>query len=157
MALILGTEYCKMDSSGRFKLPNALKKQLETTDCRFVVRHGFTNECLELWTYDSFQNEVARLRKELNPYRIQDQQILRQLTRANIIEMDNSDRLMIPPERKSLLGDAKELVLQSTGECIEIWERNAYDKMNNEIIDLASIVDNRLGAKHELSSTSDAE
>ena len=41
--------------------------------------------------------------------------------------------------------DAKEIVLQSTGKCIEIWERSAYDKMNSEIVDFASIVDQRLG------------
>jgi MraZ protein len=145
MALILGTEYCKIDSNGRFKFPIALKKQLGTDDCRFVIRQGFTAECLELWTYASFQNEVETLRKELNPYSIRDNQIMRQMTRANLVELDSNDRLMVPPERKSVIGDAKEIVLQSTGKCIEIWERSAYDKMNSEIVDFASIVDQRLG------------
>ncbi|MBR3412472.1 MAG: hypothetical protein IKG81_07270 [Bacteroidales bacterium] len=157
MALILGTEYCKIDSNGRFKFPIALKRQLETEDCRFVIRQGFTAECLELWTYSSFQEEVESLQKKLNPYSIQDNQIMRQMTRANIVEMDSNDRLMVPPERKSVIGDAKEIVLQSTGKCIEIWERSAYDKMNNEIVDFASIVDKRLGELHGLPSVGDAE
>ena len=157
MALILGTEYCKIDSNGRFKFPIALKRQLETEDCRFVIRQGFTAECLELWTYSSFQEEVESLQKKLNPYSIHDNQIMRQMTRANIVEMDSNDRLMIPPERKSVIGDAKEIVLQSTGKCIEIWERKAYDKMNNEIVDFASIVDKRLGELHGLPSVGDAE
>ena len=67
MALILGTEYCKVDSNGRFKFPIALKRQLETEDCRFVIRRGFTSEYLELWTYASFQEEVEVLRKTLRP------------------------------------------------------------------------------------------
>ncbi len=153
MALILGTEYCKIDSNGRFKFPIALKKQLETEDCRFVIRQGFTAECLELWTYASFQDEVENLRKELNPYSIRDNQIMRQMTRANVVELDSNDRLLVPPERKSVLGDAKEIVLQSTGKCIEIWERSAYDKMNSEIVDFASIVDNRLGRNSSASKT----
>ena len=157
MALILGTEYCKIDSNGRFKFPIALKRQLETEDCRFVIRQGFTAECLELWTYSSFQEEVENLQKKLNPYSIGDNQIMRQMTRANIVEMDSNDRLMIPPERKSVIGEAKEIVLQSTGKCIEIWERSAYDKMNNEIVDFASIVDKRLGELHGLPSVGDAE
>lgn len=157
MALILGTEYCKIDSNGRFKFPIAFKKQLETSDSRFVIRQGFTAECLELWTYDSFQIEVEQLSKKLNNFNIRDRQIMRQMTRANIVELDSNDRLMVPPERKSVLGEAKEIVLQSTGKCIEIWERNAYDKMNDEITDFASMVDQRLGELHELSSASDAE
>ena len=157
MALILGTEYCKVDSNGRFKFPIALKRQLETEDCRFVIRQGFTAECLELWTYASFQEEVEVLQKKLNPYSIRDNQIMRQLTRANVVELDSNDRLLIPPERKSVIGEAKEIVLQSTGKCIEIWDRTAYDKMNNEIVDFASVVDQRLGELHGLSSASDAE
>lgn len=157
MALILGTEYCKIDSNGRFKFPIAFKKQLESSDSRFVIRQGFTAECLELWTYDSFQIEVQSLSKKLNDFNIRDRQIMRQMTRANIVELDSNDRLMVPPERKSVLGEAKEIVLQSTGKCIEIWERSAYDKMNDEITDFASIVDQRLGELHELPSAGDAE
>lgn len=157
MALILGTEYCKVDSNGRFKFPIALKKQLETEDCRFVVRRGFTSEYLELWTYASFQEEVEVIQRQLSSYSIRDKQIMRQLTRANIVEMDSNDRLMIPPEQKSVIGSAKEIVLQSTGKCIEIWERSAYDKMNNEITDFASIVDKRLGELHGIPSGGDAE
>ena len=157
MALILGTEYCKVDSNGRFKFPIALKRQLETEDCRFVIRRGFTSECLELWTYASFQEEVEVLQKMLKPYNIHDRQIMRQLTHANLVEMDSNDRLLIPPEQKSKTGDAKEIVLQSTGKCIEIWERAAYDKMNNDIADFASVVDKRLGELYGLSSAGDAE
>ena len=157
MALILGTEYCKVDSNGRFKLPIALKRQLESEDCRFVIRRGFTSECLELWTYASFQEEVEVLQKMLKPYNIHDRQIMRQLTHANLVEMDSNDRLLIPPEQKSIIGDAKEIVLQSTGKCIEIWERAAYDKMNNDIADFASVVDKRLGELYGLSSAGDAE
>ena len=157
MALILGTEYCKIDSNGRFKFPIALKRQLETEDCRFVIRRGFTSECLELWTYASFQEEVEVLQKMLKPYNIHDRQIMRQLTHANLVEMDSNDRLLIPPEQKSIIGDAKEIVLQSTGKCIEIWERAAYDKMNNDIADFASVVDKRLGELYGLSSAGDAE
>lgn len=145
MALIIGTEYCKIDSNGRFKFPIALKRQLETDDNRFVVRQSVNASCLELWPYSSFQAEVEALQKQLNPYSIEDNKIMRRLTRANVVELDNSDRMLVPPERKPVLGDAKEIVLQSTGRCIEIWDRSAYDKVNNEAVDLASIVDKRLG------------
>lgn len=157
MTLILGTEYCKLDTAGRFKFPIALKKQMQSEDSRFVVRRSINAPCLELWTYASFQNEVQELQKRLNPYSITDNNILRKLTQANVLEMDNNDRLLLPAEQKGVLGKAKEIVLQSTGKCIEIWDRSAYDKMNQETIDFASIVDKRLGELYGISPAGDAE
>ena len=130
MALILGKEYCKVDSNGRFKFPIALKRQLETEDARFVIRESVYAECLELWTYASFREEVEKLQQCLNPYRREDRDLLRKLTEGNIIELDSNDRLLVPAEQKAVVAKAKELVLQSTGKFIELWDRQAYDKMN---------------------------
>lgn len=157
MALLLGIEYCKIDSNGRFKFPVALKRQLETEDNRFVIRRSFDCECLELWTYASFQAEVEQLQEKLNPYNIADRAILRRMTHANQMEMDSNDRLLIPQEQKGVLGDAKEIVLQSTGKYIEIWNRDAYDRMEASVTDFATLVDQRLGQINGVSSTGSAE
>ena len=90
MSLIIGIEYCKLDSNGRFKLPIAIKKQLEGEDCRFVIRPSIYAECLELWTYASFEAEIAHLQKELNPYSIEDRKMLRILSAGNIVEMEGA-------------------------------------------------------------------
>ncbi|MBQ9417867.1 MAG: hypothetical protein IJU19_04720 [Bacteroidales bacterium] len=145
MSLILGKEYCKVDSNGRFKFPVALKRQLETEDGRFVIRQSIYAECLELWTYASFKEEVERLQERLNPYRREDRELLRKLTEGNIIELDTNDRLLIPVEQKSLVANAKEVVLQSTGKFIELWDRVAYDKMNTTGSDFAQRAEELLG------------
>ena len=145
MALILGKEYCKVDSNGRFKFPIALKRQLETEDGRFVIRQSVYAECLELWTYASFSEEVEKLQERLNPYRREDRELLRKLTEGNIIELDSSDRLLIPAEQKSVVEGAKEVVLQSTGKFIELWARKAYDKMNSTTGDYALRAEALLG------------
>ncbi len=131
MALILGKEYCKVDSNGRFKFPIALKRQLETEDGRFVIRESVYAECLELWTYASFREEVEKLQGMLNPYRREERDILRKLTEGNVVELDSNDRLLVPAEQKHLIASAKEIVLQSTGKFIELWDRAAYDRMNS--------------------------
>ncbi|MBP5677615.1 MAG: hypothetical protein J6W88_03865 [Bacteroidales bacterium] len=145
MALILGKEYCKIDSNGRFKFPIALKRQLETDDGRFVIRQSVYAECLELWTYASFREEVEKLQERLNPYRREDRELLRKLTEGNIIELDSNDRLLVPAEQKGLIASAKEVVLQSTGKFIELWDRKAYDKMNNAGGDFAQRAEELLG------------
>lgn len=145
MSLLIGIEYCKLDSNGRFKLPIAIKKQLVGDDCRFVIRPSIYAECLELWTYASFEEEIANLQKELNPYSIEDRKMLRVLSAGNIVEIDTNDRLVIPGEQRQRLGKSKDLVLQSTGKFMEIWNHDTYDRMNKETIDYSSIIDKRLG------------
>ena len=145
MALILGKEYCKVDSNGRFKFPIALKRQLESEDGRFVIRQSIYAECLELWTYASFMEEVEKLQERLNPYRREDRELLRKLTEGNIIELDSNDRLLVPPEQKSLIAKSKEVVLQSTGKFIELWDREAYDRMNQATSDYALRAEALLG------------
>ena len=145
MALILGKEYCKVDSNGRFKFPIALKRQLETEDGRFVIRQSNFAECLELWTYASFREEVEKLQRQLNPYRRDDRDLLRKLTEGNIIELDTNDRLLIPTEQKHVIAKTKEIVLQSTGKFIELWARATYDKMNSSGTDYAMMAESLLG------------
>ncbi|MBR1799028.1 MAG: hypothetical protein IJ761_03900 [Bacteroidales bacterium] len=146
MALILGKEYCKIDSNGRFKFPVALKKQLETDDGRFVIRQSIYSECLEMWTYAEFREEVERLQKKLNPYRREDREVLRKLTEGNIVELDSNDRLLVPAEQKAVVAKAKEVVLLSTGKFIEVWDKVAYDKMNAASNDFAFRAEALLGA-----------
>lgn len=145
MALILGKEYCKVDSNGRFKFPIALKRQLETEDGRFVIRQSIYAECLELWTYASFREEVEKLQGKLNSYRREDRDLLRKLTEGNIIELDTNDRLLVPAEQKHVIAKAKEIVLQSTGKFIELWDRETYDKMNAIGGDFAQRAEQLLG------------
>jgi len=148
MSLILGKEYCKIDNNGRFKFPIALKRQLPSSeDGRFVIRQSIYAECLELWTYASFQEEVEFLQKNLNPYNIEDRKLLRKLTDGNIIELDTNDRLLIPAEQKSYIKNAKDIVLTATGNFIEIWDYEKYTRMNGEETDYANLVNNRLGVQ----------
>lgn len=147
MALILGKEYCKVDLNGRFKFPIALKRQLETEDGRFVIRRSVYAECLELWTYASFREEVEKLQERLNPYRREDRDLLRKLTEGNIIELDTNDRLLIPAEQKAVVAEAKEVVLQSTGKFIELWDRKTYDKMEEAGGDYAERAEELLGRR----------
>lgn len=145
MSLLIGIEYCKLDSNGRFKFPIALKKQLDGDDCRFVIRPSIYANCLELWTYASFEEEIANLQKELNPYSIEDRKMLRVLSAGNIVEIDSNDRLVIPGEQRERLGDTKDLVLLSTGKFMEIWSHDTYDRLNEETVNYADKIDKRLG------------
>ena len=147
---MLGKEYCKLDPNGRFKLPIALKRQLQSDDTRFVVKPSIYAECLELWTYANFEAEIAKLKSKLNPYSVEDRKLLRKLSEGNIVELDTNDRLVIPAEQKSYLKSGKELVLLSLGDWIEIWDRNTFQStMNEQGTDYAAQANERLGQQQD--------
>lgn len=146
MSLIIGKEYCKLDNNGRFKMPIALKRQLESLDNRFIIKSSIFSECLELWTYVSFEKEVERLKNKLNPYSIEDRKLLRKFSEGNIVELDTNDRLIIPPEQKAMLKLGKQLVLQSVGDWLEIWDYDTYQKETSTAeTDFAAQANARLG------------
>ena len=147
---MLGKEYCKLDPNGRFKLPIALKRQLQSDDTRFVVKPSIYAECLELWTYANFEAEIAKLKSKLNPYSVEDRKLLRKFSEGNIVELDTNDRLVIPAEQKSYLKSGKELVLLSLGDWIEIWDRNTFQStMNEQGTDYAAQANERLGQQQD--------
>ena len=155
MSLPLGIERCKVDTNGRFKLPVALKKGLTTEDTRFVIRRSINAPCLELWTHAGFEQEVDFLNRELNRYNQEDVKMLRKLMRCNVVEMDTNDRILIPAEQKECLKSSKEIVLQSLGKFIEIWDHDTYAEIDNDTTDFASKVDQRLGSLHRDSAPND--
>ncbi|MBQ2508241.1 MAG: hypothetical protein II532_00545 [Bacteroidales bacterium] len=158
MTLILGTESCRLDSAGRFKLPIALKNQLQEGESRFVVRPSVYAECLELWTYSSFVEEMEKLRGQLNPYSIEDLELLRKMMACNNVELDNNDRLLIPMEQKGVLGDSKDIVLQAMGSYIEVWNKEKYKAMESKPVNYAEKANRRLGSlSADLSHRKDAE
>lgn len=159
MTLILGTEYCKVDSNGRFKFPIALKKQLETEDCTIAIRQCPVAKCLEIWTAESFKKEAEELRHRLNPYSIKDNQMYLKLTQVNLADLDSNDRLMVPAERRWILGGSKQIVLHGVGNCIQLWEQSEYDKLMGVGFDenYAEVVSKRLGGNDGVPCSGDAE
>ena len=145
MPLIIGIEYCKLDSNGRFKLPIAIKKQMEGDDWRFVFTGCLYAPCLELWPYESFRDELEQLHKELNPHSIEDNKMLHILSASNMVEMDSNDRLVIPNEQRGIIKLSKEIVLQSTGRFMEVWDKETYREYNETLANYAEKIDERLG------------
>ena len=136
MSSIVGVEFCKADSNGRFKLPVALKKQIIAgDDLRFVIRKSIYGQYLELFTYSDFQKEVERLQENLNPYNPNAKRLFRRLTQANIIELDGNDRLLIPVEQRTTANIDKDLVVVASGKYMEIWDAKTYNAIDNDDFD----------------------
>ena len=75
--------------------------------------------------------------------------------RCNVVELDTNDRILIPAEQKECLKSSKEIVLQSLGKFIEIWDYDTYTEIDNDATDYAEKVDQRLGSLRREAGSSD--
>lgn len=150
MTPIIGIEYCKIDSSGRFKLPTALRRQIlpePITDRKLVIRRSIYNKCLEVFTYSEFQKEVEILRNKLNLYILDQKRLFRKLTESNIIELDSNERLLIPNEQREGIGLDKDIIIVSAANCIEIWDASTYKNIDNDGFDYVKAAEKYLSTE----------
>jgi MraZ protein len=151
---MLGKEYGKIDPAGRFKFPAAYKKQLlSVIEQGFVIRKSIFEECLELYPRAEFENEKNKTIARLNPYNRNDRLMIRKISEGNLVELDSSDRILIPSDQKKIAKIEKDIVMNARGNVIEIWDEKTYAAIIEQPnIDYAAMFEKRLGDTENTSS-----
>ena len=122
----LGEYEATLDSKGRFLLPVGFKKQLpEDGTTQFVINRGF-EKCLSLYPMKSWEPIFARI-SQLNDFDPEVRQFKRYFLNGDTIaELDSAGRLLVPPNLKEHAGLEKDIVLASSTDKIEIWDKSKY-------------------------------
>jgi MraZ protein len=143
----IGEFECKVDAKGRIMLPVGLKKQISpAAQEKFVLNRGFEKH-LNLYPMDEWQKISAEVNK-LNLYVAKNREFLRRFNNgATEIELDNTSRLLLPKKMMEYAGMDKEVVLFAYANRIEIWSKEAYDKLISEDSgeDFASLAEEVMG------------
>mgnify|MGYP001393643579 CR=1 FL=1 len=145
---LLGEFECKLDGKGRLMFPAGLKRKLpEASATRFVLNRGF-EQCLMLYPVDTWK----KIRKEisrLNLYIKKNRDFVRYFYRgASEVELDGTNRLLIPKGLKKYAGIEKEVVVFAFVDRIEIWDREKYENlMNDEPEGYAELAELTMGDK----------
>ncbi len=92
-----------------------------------------------------FQEDVERLLSNLNPYDPQAKRLYRRLTQANIIELDSSDRILIPIEQRTTANIDKDIVVVASGKYMEIWDAKTYENIDGDNFDYVASAQELLG------------
>lgn len=146
MLILIGNEFCTVDTNGRFKFPSALKKQLlSVIDNGFVIRESIFGPFLEMFPMSEWLIEIEKIKKRLNPYNDKDLILMRKLSQANKIEMDSNERILIPNEQKKAAKITKDIVLITRINIIEIWDLEQYNMVNNIDMDFVAYANERIG------------
>ena len=146
---LIGVHECKIDVKSRLMLPKAFKKQLsDSLHAPFILKRSVFHACLELFPMDEWNKVVLDINK-LNRFVKKNNDFIRMFTAGvKIIQLDITGRLLIPKDLQLYAHICKELVLSSSANMIEIWDKNSYEKtINNDTIDFASLAEDVMGTQ----------
>lgn len=148
-AHLIGVHECKLDAKSRLMLPKAFKKQLSAfVTSPFILKRSVFHHCLELFPMDEWNKVVLDINK-LNRFVKKNNDFIRMFTAGvKMVELDVTGRLLIPKDLQLYANISKELVLSSSANMIEIWDKKAYEEIiNNKNIDFAQLAEEVMGSK----------
>ena len=128
MINIIGTYECKADAKGRVMFPSALKKQLQKVlGDSFVIKRSVFNQCLEIHPMQEWNEVVGQVNK-LNRFVKKNNDFIRSyMAGLKVVDVDGSGRFLIPKDLLSFAGLQKQIVLSSSVNMIEIWDKDKYE------------------------------
>jgi MraZ protein len=144
---LIGTYQCKADPKGRVKIPTVLSKQLAgARQEAFVVKRAVFQPCLELYSLKEWNALMAKV-NNLNRFKKKNNDFIRRFTAGvKIVELDATDRLLIPRDLAQFAGIEKTVVLSAAVNIVEIWDKVRYEKAIDEAaVDFAALAEEVMG------------
>ena len=128
MINVIGTYECKADAKGRVMFPVSLKKQLKNVmGDGFVIKRSVFNKCLEIHPMSEWEKVVNQVNK-LNRFVKKNNDFIRSyMAGLKVVDVDGSGRFLIPKDLLSFAGLQKQIVLSSSVNMIEIWDKDKYE------------------------------
>tara|TARA_B100002052_G_scaffold295644_1_gene322526 strand:- start:4676 stop:5143 length:468 start_codon:yes stop_codon:yes gene_type:complete len=146
---LIGVYECRLDAKSRLMLPKAFKKQLlSSLDSPFILKRSVFHKCLELFPMEEWNKVVLDINK-LNRFVKKNNDFIRMFTAGvKVVDLDVTGRLLIPRDLQSYAGIEKTVVLSSSANMIEIWDRDSYESIiNNDTVDFATLAEDVMGAQ----------
>ena len=145
MINIIGTYECKADTKGRVMFPAALKKQLIIAE-GFVIKRSVFNQCLEIHPMREWNEVVSHVNK-LNRFVKKNNDFIRSyMAGLKVIEVDSSGRFLVPKDLLLFAGLQKQIVLSSSVNMIEIWDKERYESsLSDTLKDFGDLAEDVMG------------
>ncbi len=127
--MLKGTYFQSMDAKGRMSFPTKLR---ETVGERFIITRGIDG-CLFVYSLEDFE---AMAEKISSLPMGKGKGIQRHfMAWASEVEADKQGRILIPQSLRELANLTKEVVVAGVSSRAEIWDKQAWDKANDEYDD----------------------
>lgn len=157
MTNLIGVYECKVDEKGRLMLPAALRKQLMSViNEGFIIKYSLFHKCLELYPVPEFDKESSEINR-LNRFVKKNVDFIRSfMVGVQEVKLDSAGRLQIPRDHIVYSGITRSVVLSSSVNRIEIWDKDKYDKLINEVAaGFADLAEEVMGNQKQKTSAPD--
>ncbi|WP_313374802.1 division/cell wall cluster transcriptional repressor MraZ [Chishuiella sp.] len=147
MNSLIGTYECKVDTKSRLPIPVTLKKQMaDYLEDGFVLKRSVFQNCLELHPIKEWEKIMTDLNK-LNRFVKKNNDFIRVFTAGlKLIEVDSNGRIQISKDLVKFAGINKDVVLNSSVNMIEIWDKEKYEEVVNvDDFDFATLAEDVMG------------
>ena len=151
MINLIGTYECTVDNKGRIMIPAQLKKQLDgVTSDSFIIKRSVFQNCLELFPFSEWKLMMDKVNK-LNRFIKKNNDFIRMYTAGvKSVDLDSNGRILIPKDLITISKLKKHVVLSSSINIIEVWDKDEYEKnINDPKIDFAKLTEDVMGNDNE--------
>lgn len=128
MLKIIGVHECKVDNKGRIMLPAALKNQLDSIIADgFIIKRSIFQPCLEIHPRKVWDESMIGINK-LSRFIQKNVDFIRVfMAGVKEVELDGMGRLQIPRDLAIFANLNKDVVLSSSINIIEVWDKEQYE------------------------------
>ncbi|HEY8763143.1 MAG TPA: division/cell wall cluster transcriptional repressor MraZ [Solirubrobacteraceae bacterium] len=132
-----GTFEHALDAKHRLTVPSKFRAALAggvVLAASHEVSEG-SPRCVSIWTPDSYEAFTTQTLDGLNPLSPRARELKRFFFNSSFdIELDSANRLMIPQPLMRYATLDKDVIVTGSGECIEVWNRDAYDGYREDVL-----------------------
>lgn len=123
----IGEYEVNLDAKGRFQFPVAFRRQLGENDCVFILKQGL-ERCLSLVPRAKWLMLMGVVNR-MNNFDPKVRDFKRKFAKGAIeTELDGTGRILIPKNLAAYAGLEKEIVINSLGDELEIWDKTYYQQ-----------------------------
>jgi MraZ protein len=122
-----------LDAKNRLTIPAKLRKALD--DGVVVALQRDAPQCVAIWCPDDYETYVSGLLEGIPPLSGDYGSIERYSNAwSQEVELDAAGRVMVPAKMLEKAGLRKEVAVIGAGNRLEIWDREAWARMSDEIV-----------------------
>jgi MraZ protein len=147
----LGNIEAKIDAKGRAFLPATFRKVLQAAEEeRLVLRKDVFQPCLVLYPESVWNEQLDLMRRRLNRWNRQEQQVFRQfVSEVEIVALDASGRILIPKRYLRMTQIEQDIKFVGMDDTIEIWSTRLAEEQKMAPEDFSNSLEQLMTTEEE--------
>jgi len=137
-----GTFEHNLDAKNRLTIPSKFRAAL--SGGIYLVRG--VERCVSLYPAETYTKMAETVLAGINPLSTKGRELRRVLYATALeTELDSAGRIVLTPRFLEHAGIDKEVVISGLGECLELWDRSAWETYDTELTQRAPDLTESLG------------